>query len=83
MFDKVLVATTSLARLAGDSAPLQAYHAFRPLLKAFEITSDPLLSDWQTLDGRIEGMLEIVASISIHATHCRSAGQEGQHDSSR
>ena len=39
------------------------YHAFSPLLKTFEITSEPLLSDCQTLDGRIEGMLEIVASM--------------------
>ena len=46
---------------------VQAYHAFHPLLKTFEITSDPLLSDWQTLDGRAEGMLEIVASMPLTA----------------
>ena len=63
MFEKVLVATPLLARLNGNPGPLQAYHAFCPLLKAFEITSGPLLSDWQTLDGRIKGMLEIVASM--------------------
>jgi hypothetical protein len=78
VFDKVLVATPSLARLAGDADPLQAYHAFLPLLKTFEITSDPLLSDWQTLDGRVEGMLEIVASMPL--TAWRSSIQAGQHD---
>ena len=65
VFDKVLVATPSLAKLAGDADPLQAYHAFRPLLKTFEITSDPLLSDWLTLDSRVAGMLEIVASMPL------------------
>ena len=65
MLDKVLVATPSLARLAGDADPLQAYHTFHPLLKTFKITSGPLLSDWQALDGRVEGMLEIVASMPL------------------
>ena len=51
VFDKVLAVSPSLAGLAGEATPLQAYHAFRPLLKVFEISSGPLLSDWQTLDG--------------------------------
>ena len=63
MFGQVLVAALSHARRAGDSVPLQAYHALRPLLRAFEIPSDPVLSDLQTLGGMIEGMLEIVASM--------------------
>ena len=65
VFDKVLAVLPSLASLAGEATPLQTYHAFRPLLKVFEISSDPLLSDWQTLDGRIiiSSMLEIVVSM--------------------
>ena len=63
VFDKVLAVSPSLASLAGEATPLQAYHAFRPLLKVFDISSDPLLSDWQTLDGRVSSMLEIVASM--------------------
>ena len=63
VFDKVLAVSPSLASLAGEATPLQAYHAFCPLLKVFEISSDPLLSDWQTLDGRVSNMLEIVASM--------------------
>jgi len=67
VFDKVLEATPSLAALAGQATPLQAYNAFRPMLKVFEITPDPLLSDWQTLDGRVGHMLEIVASMPLSA----------------
>ena len=58
----MLAISPSLASLSGEATPLQAYHAFRPLLKVFEISSGPLLSDWQTLDGRVRGMLEIVAT---------------------
>ena len=67
VFDKVLVATPSLAKLAGQATPLQAYNASRPMLKVFEITPDPLLMDWQTLDGRVGHMLEIVASMPLSA----------------
>ena len=68
VFDKVLMATPFLAKLAGQATPLQAYHAFRPMIKVFEITPDvPLLSDWQTLDGRVDHMLEIVASMPLSA----------------
>jgi hypothetical protein len=63
VFDKVLAVSPSLASLAGEATPLQAYHAFRPLLKVFDVSSDPLLSDWQILDARVSGMLEIVASM--------------------
>ena len=63
VFDKVLAVSPSLASLCGEATPLQAYHAFRPLLKVFDIASDPLLGDWQTLDVRVWGMLEIVASM--------------------
>ena len=51
VLDKVLEATPSLAMLAGQATPIQAYNAFRPMLKVFDITLDPLLSDWQTLHG--------------------------------
>ena len=67
VFDKALEATPSLATLAGQATPLQAYNAFRPMLKVFDITIDPLLSDWQTLDGRVAPMLEIVASMPLSA----------------
>ena len=63
VFHKVLAVSPSLASLAGEATPLQAYHAFRPLLKVFDISSGPLLSDWQILDARVSSMLEIVASM--------------------
>ena len=37
------------------------------MLKAFNITLDPLLSDWQTLDEKVASMLEIVASMPLSA----------------
>ena len=37
------------------------------LLKVFEVPSAPLLNEWQTMEGRVSGMLEIVASMPTSA----------------
>ena len=63
VFDRVLALCPQLRIFAGDSHAMDAFNAFRPMLAVYDITKQPLLEDWQTLDIALTPLHDMVADI--------------------
>ena len=63
VFDRVLALCPQLSIFAGDSHAMDACNAFRPMLAVYDISKQPLLEDWQTLDIALTPLHDMVADI--------------------